>query len=375
MRRFPLILLLIALCVILSGCAFRPEVENQAYVLVLGIERGEDGQLELTAKIPKIGKSTDGKAEGGAASPYQTFTAQGSTWSNALENLQWVTPRELNLSHVKLLVVSDALASEVRFSDMIRDISETPHLYTTAHFAVCDGDVSAFVEAQQPVIGTRLSSDIDAAMRHYAAHGYIPESLLAEIYCASGSFYSDPVAARCSMDGDEAAKPASLVVAPDTAFSDAPKEVPQRFGGCAVFSHGALALNLGIRETQLLSLALGNSDALELDRDGVPCALRLEGRPKLKVEIQYGAVTVHLDMRFSCLNSLDRFDAQAASEQLANEYEALIQRCQAAGVEPFGFATVAARRFLTNADWIEFDWPARFAQARADVSISILPGI
>lgn len=375
MRRIPLIALLLAACVALSGCAFRPEVENQTYVLVLGIGELADGQLELTAKIPRIGESGKDEKEGGAASPYQTFSARGNTWSNALENLQWVTPRELNLSHLKLMVVSEVLASDGQFPELIREISETPHLYTTSHFAVCDSDVAAFVQAQQPVIGTRLSSDIDAAMRHYAAHGYIPESLFAELYYATGSYYSDPVAARCFTDGDENAEPAALIVSPNAFAADAPDEVPQRFGGCAVFHRGVLALSLGVRETQLLSLVLGSSDTLDLNRDGVPCALRLEGRPKLEVDQQDDPVTVRLEMRFSCLNSLESAESQAVSEQLVREYEALIHSCQATGVEPFGFASVAARRFLTDAEWIVFDWPARFAQANAEVRIAILPGV
>lgn len=375
MRRIPLIALLLSISVVVSGCAFRPEVENQAYVLVLGITELEDGHLELTAKIPRIGESGKGEKEGEASSPYQTFSARGSTWSDALENLQWVTPRELNLSHLKLMVVSEVLASDGQFPRLIREISETPHLYTTAHFVVCDSDVAAFVESQQPVIGTRLSSDIDAAMRHYAAHGYIPESLFAELYYATGSYYSDPVAARCFTDSDENAEPAALIVSPDAFAASAPEEVSPRFGGCAVFHRGVLALSLGVRETQLLSLVLGSSDTLDLNRDGVPCALRLEGKPKLEVDQQDDPVTVRLEMRFSCLNSLESAESQAVSEQLAREYEALIHSCQAAGVEPFGFASVASRRFLTDADWISFDWPARFNQARAEVRIAILPGV
>ena len=373
MRGFSLIALMLAACFALSGCAFRAEVENQAYVLILGIERREDGLLELTARVPKIGESSNGNKEGGAASPYQTFSARGTNWVNALENLQWITPRELNLSHIKLMIVSDTLASEADFSRLIREIAETPHLYTTAHFAVCDGEVSAFVDAMQPVIGTRLSSDVDAAMRHYAAHGYIPESLFAEVCCVSGSFYSDSVAARCFAGDIEETKAAAIIV-PDDASADTPKESPQRFGGCFVFRQGTLALSLDMRETQLLGLVLGNADSLELERDGVPCALRLEGKPSLAVDIRNHTVVARLEMRFSCLEVLDGDVAAALSNQLEAEFEALIRRCQAAHVEPFGFAAAAARRFLTDADWMAFDWRSRFAQSTVNVDISVIPG-
>ena len=36
---------------LLCGCGVSGEVENQAYVLVLGVDRADDGQLELTSSM------------------------------------------------------------------------------------------------------------------------------------------------------------------------------------------------------------------------------------------------------------------------------------------------------------------------------------
>ncbi len=56
MRVTRLFVLIALPCLLLCGCQRTGEVENQAYVLVLGMDRAEDGLLRLTARIPKVGK-------------------------------------------------------------------------------------------------------------------------------------------------------------------------------------------------------------------------------------------------------------------------------------------------------------------------------
>ena len=58
-----LLLLFIAAC--LSGCGESRQVENQAYILAMGLDLNEDGELVITALSPKI--SGGGSDEGGSS--------------------------------------------------------------------------------------------------------------------------------------------------------------------------------------------------------------------------------------------------------------------------------------------------------------------
>ena len=53
MRKAILIVLLAAIC-LLGGCGSSAQVEDQAYVIAMGIDRTDDGGIELSVQIPKI---------------------------------------------------------------------------------------------------------------------------------------------------------------------------------------------------------------------------------------------------------------------------------------------------------------------------------
>ena len=132
-----------------------------------------------------------------------------------MEQLQWSAARELNLSHIALIVASEALASSAAFPRLIDSVAETRHLYTTAAFVVCSGRARDFIEGQETILGAHLSSEIAAMFRHYAAHGYIPKASFAELYYATHSCYSDPTAIWGFPDAGELAtedQPAAAAV-------------------------------------------------------------------------------------------------------------------------------------------------------------------
>ena len=121
MRKRWLTLTLLAVALLLSGCRVSGEVENQAYVLALGVDRMDDGLLLLTARVPQIGKSGESGEKQGSGG-YLTFTGSGNGFPQALEALEQATPRQTNLSHIELIAVSEALASETDFAIYFLDI-------------------------------------------------------------------------------------------------------------------------------------------------------------------------------------------------------------------------------------------------------------
>lgn len=370
MRIARLTALLTALCLALCGCSISREVEHQAYVLVMGLDKA-DGGVELTIRIPKIGMS---KGDGGDdASPYLVFGARGSDFSQALEAMQLAVPRELNLSHLKLLIVSEALAGDAAFPTLINRVAEQPHLYTTARFVVCEGSAKAFVEAQKTVIGTRLSAEIDAEFTHYAEHGAIPDTTFADVYYASNSIYSDPIATRGFFaEGVEESQPALLTVDPSESpgvLAEAPSK--EFFAGTAIFRDGRLAGRLDAAETLLLNLALGKRETFAYDCGGKAYWLTPEGSPDRRVEIDDGAVRVGLSLRLSTIDAVSPEEARCIEGEIAAALEALIQKCQRVRLEPFGFAETAAGHFLTVPEWLAFDWRERFAAAEVEARVAL----
>ena len=372
MRKGCLTLLIAMVCALLSGCSLSQEVEHQAYALVLGVDRTSDGALEATIRIPRIGQSKSSQdRQSEEASPYMLYSARGGSFAQALERLRAVLPRDLNLSHITLLVVSEALASEEGFAELMRQIAETPHLYTSARFAVCAGSAAEFIRALKVAIGTRLSADIDAMFEHYAGLGSIPDSNLAEVYFATNTVYSDPAAIWAFLaPGEDAAEEAAAIgSAPRASAATAP--VRQRFEGAAIFSGGSLALRLDARDTLLMNLILGKQSSLALEHAGKSYTLTPVARPDTRVETAGDAARIRLRVTLTSIDDIDRAASRQIEDALASEMAALIEKCQAHGVEPFGFAGRAAARFATIDAWLAWDWRARFPEARAEVRVTL----
>lgn len=350
----------------LTGCRVSGELENQAYVLVLGMDRSAGGGLMLTAKVPQIGKSGDQDGDSGG---YLTFSAGGEGWPEALEALEQATPRKMNLSHIEMIVASETLAREADFDALVTRVSETPHLYTTARFAVCVGQARDFIDGLETVIGSRLSSEIDAMLDHYAEQGCVPRASFADAYYALKSIYGDPVAIRGRTVGDSETTAAMAVPAdgPETEASP----MKQRYLGAALFSRGRMAGALDAEQTAFMCLIRGERIALPVSCDGERYALTPEGAAKRSVAIDEGRVTLRVSLAFSALDDLCAADARTLEAVIEEKATGVIRTCQALQADPFGFAEAAAAHFLTIGDWMRFDWRSRYQTAGIEVEVRI----
>ena len=367
MRLLKTILIAMICCAMLAGCQSTSEVENQAYVLVLGVDRLDEGQLALTAIVPKIGKgggADEGKAQG---SPYLHFSVSGDSWTTALEALQWATPRQVNLSHIEMLVVSSMLAGEAGFPALMRQVSQTPHLYANARFVVCSGQARALVEAGETVIGTRMSAELKAMLRHYATQGYIPDSSFGEACYLADSIYSDAVAIWAVETGGEETGPSKEA---DGAMNIQETPMKQCFSGAALFREGVFLKALSPEETRLLQLAQGDKVTMTFDCSGKRYELTPEGSAR-RVEIGEDGVGISLSVRLSAAVPICTEDEERIEGELESALVGLIRRCQSDRCDPFGFAEAASRHFATVPKWQAFDWRSRYALAGLAVDADV----
>ena len=372
MRVRRLLPVLLAAVLALGGCRVSGEVENQAYVLVLGVDRLADGSMRLTARVPQIGKSAEPGKDAGSAG-YLTFSGSGFDYPQALKALEQATPRQSNLSHIKMIVVSEALASEADFAALIAHIAQTPHLYTTARFVICEGEAKDFVDAQRAVIGTRLSTEIEAMLDQYAQYGYIPRSSFAEAYYLSNSAYADPVAIHATLqDAQSADAPAAAQIdppAPDDSAAQSPMRL--RYSGAALFRNGQWVGTLDAGQTQLLGLIRGQVASLPFSCDGRAFTLTREGAVRREVKIDAGGVALSAALSFTTLDDVCEADIERLESSLSEALADLIRTCQALGTDPFGFADSAAGFFATLPAWQAFDWRSRYREATVTVNVEI----
>ncbi|MBR0369006.1 MAG: hypothetical protein IJH86_11520 [Clostridia bacterium] len=368
MRRI-IITLLLLIIPALSGCAVTGEVENQAYALVMGVDQTSAGGIDLTIRIPRIGHGDSG-GEGavGKGEPYLVLTASGDDYAQAMEHLQWAAARELNLSHLNLLIVSESLASGQDFPALIREIADTRHLYANAGFVVCEGRAGDFIEGQETLLGSHLSSDISAMFRHYAAHGFIPGATFADLYYATLSCYSDPTGIWGFPDSGEQAA-AAIIDTDEAALNVQTKTASSRqYLGTALFRDGVCVGRLDGAETLCLNLLTRQVAAFGFEADGRAWALSSTLPPRVRA--RRDGEKMIIDVTVS-LTGDDPGDPTAAEAAVERSITRVVERCKALRVEPFGFAAKAAAHFATLDDWLSYDWRARFPEADVRVKVHI----
>lgn len=375
MRRIMPLALCLALAALLTGCSSTGEVENQAYALVLGVERAGGGGIALTIRIPRIGKSGPDAQEAGSE-PYLVIAAEGDSYPQALERLQWAAARELNLSHLKLIIVSGALAASEDFPGLIRQIAETRHLFTTAGFIVCEGSARDFIEGQETILGTRMSSEITAMFRHYASHGYISRSTFADLYYDTLSGLGDPTGIWGFMDAGEQAQSdaeATAIIGNDgDALNRATLTASSRqYLGAAVFRDGRMVLRLDAGETLCLNLLTAKLDSFTWESGETRHTFSCARRPGRRVTLRGDAVSLEATVCLTCEDPASREALDAVAQDMSEALRAMVRRCQRANVEPFGFTERAAAHFLTLGDWRRFDWRGRYPDAVATVNVRI----
>ncbi len=375
--------LLLAACMLLGGCNNHAQVENQAFVLVMGLDRTEDGQLAMSAQIPRIaGNATSADGSGGS-SGYAQMRVTGANYEEALERLDWIAPRDLNPAQLKLVVLSRELAESPDCPALIDHLARTERLFTATRVVVCEGSAEEFVSKIQPTVGTRLSTDISALFEHCIGRGFTPRSRLADLYYLMNSVYCDPMIgyavlgpkAKSADDPDDdsgagEAQEASALSGELMDLSDEyESDIPMRFIGAALFRDGRMCGVLDGQQTVCANLLQNELDSFYYGFGDTSVEIIPEGFIHLRVDTDAEPPVLRVRGKLSLAAEELEIDVAALTRRLNEDMEATIRAAQRLGVDPFGFAEAAARHFATIDDWVRYGWRERYVEATPDVRI------
>lgn len=377
-KQILVLLFSVALAFSQYGCSSSLQVENQAYAIVMGLDREDNGQLRMCIQIPKIagnGAETQSDASGGSSGNYTRLEVRAESFNEALERMGWASPRRLNLSQLKLIVLSRALCEEAGNARLLRDIAQTQRLFTAARVAVCEGSACAFVAAIAPNVGLRMSADIQSTLDYEREIGLIPQGYLAELHYQTESVYSDPLAIyavqRQTEGGNaEEARAAFAFDQSTDALSEAnDSEIPVRYLGAAVFADGQMKGSFNAQQTIFANLLRNSLESFHFDNNGQSVNIVPVRATFVRVDTDTEPVRIHVSARLSiAAQQADPDEAQLRAD-LKRGIEDVFHAAQRMGAEPFGFAEKAAVHFATLGQWKAYDWRKRFTSAELEVEL------
>ena len=359
--------LFILLCcaVLLSGCATR-QMEEELLVIALTVDRDEAGNMTVSAKAPRNAASGDD-----GENSYIMAEATGSSFSDAVTMLNAATPRPLNFSQVREVMIGENAAKQDDFARLLQQIDALPRFRCSAALIVCKGEAKAFSKAQKPYIGTRLSRYTETTLSNYAGKGFTPKNSLCDGVRDLGKGFRDPLFILGAVNDFSDSAPHENAL--DTQAGQLPRksaETVEVFGAAATNGVCVSGYLTGY-EMALLHLIEGHVEALSL-RDNAGNALRVVARRPAEIKVDLRQKPILLFVRVFCEGEYTPGrppDEENVASCLQEDISAVIAHLQRLGCDGVGFGEVAVRQFLTVQDWEQLQWRDAYCQAVTEVQV------
>ncbi len=369
-----LLCLLLILCCSFSGCASR-NVEEELLVIVLAIDRAEQGDVTVAVKVPAntaAAGDSEGTSDGQAG--YMQLEATGHSFTDAVSMLNATTPRRLNFSQVREVVIGDETAKQRDFVRLLTLIDALPRFRCSAAVIICRGSALEFAENQKPIVGMRLSRYAENTLANYAGKGFSPDTDLCAGRRDLGAGFRDPLfilgAVNDFSKTDEPQTENSLSAEAGD-LSRHSIEAVEMFGAAATDGVAVCGYLTGY-EMALLHLIEGHVEALTVRVDGVPLHVTASKPAALGVDLSSSPAILRVDLRCEAQYPQgSETDEKAVEMLLERDILSLITNLQAMRCDGAGFGQIAVRRFLTVQEWEAFGWREVYTSARVQVHVSV----
>ena len=362
--------ILFLLCTLLTGCAPR-QLEEELLVIALTVDRNEAGDVTVSVKAPRSAASGGDEA----GDHYLMVEASGHTFSDALTMLNAATPRPLNFSQSREVIIGERAAKQENFARLLQQIDALPRFRCSAAVIVCKGEATAFSKAQKPYVGTRLSRYTETTLNNYAGKGFTPDTTLCDGVRDLGRGFCDPLFILGAVNDFSAVSPEHDENALDSSAGELPRqsaEAVEVFGAAATDGVCVSGYLTGY-EMALLHLMEGHVEALSL-RDEQDNVLRVLAARPAEIKVDFSREPLLLSVRVFCEGQYTPghpVNEAFIAGLLREDITAMLHHLQSLRCDGFGFGCHAVRQFLTVQDWEQAHWREAYCQAAIDVQVEL----
>lgn len=152
MGKFRLLLLGICLVPILSGCWDRTEINDLAFVVATGVDKGANHQYRFSVQVPlpsSLGGAGSSGGGGGTSGegPFLVAQGTGGNLREGIEDIQTRLSRRLYFSHRRVMVVGETLAKE-GIMETLNSVFIQPQSRLSTFLIISKGDAVSMLQAQ-----------------------------------------------------------------------------------------------------------------------------------------------------------------------------------------------------------------------------------
>ena len=274
-----LLCIIITICLFLSGCSYGKDVDEQSFVIAVGIDKGESFPLRVTfvfANPSGSGSGGGGSSEGGgggseggggesksSSSGPDIVTIEAPTTFSAARKLDAIKSKKINLTHTKLVVFSTDIAKE-GIKKYVDGFASSRDFRPNTYVCITSTSAQEYFNSVKPSQEKYLEKYYDHIMQKVASDK-VNESYLYYLYFNLIDSYSSSIVPLVGLSKNKLTNPAQSLHPHSDDFSyearagellrDASNKA--EILGCGVFRNDKLITTLGSFQTDLARL-IGN---------------------------------------------------------------------------------------------------------------------
>lgn len=179
-RKFFIFLLIIVLLFSLTGCYDAKSLETLAYVVALGLDIGENGNLKLSLQIAILSNAGDSGST--SQSSQSTVTSvECSTVEAGINLVNSYISKKVNLSHCKTIVISEELAV-TGISNEIFSFVNNLEIRPDCNIIISRCNASDFLDNSTPTLESVAARYYEFILTSSEYTGYSENSNLSDFY-------------------------------------------------------------------------------------------------------------------------------------------------------------------------------------------------
>ncbi|UOF92145.1 Ger(x)C family spore germination protein [Fodinisporobacter ferrooxydans] len=401
---------------LLSGCWSRMELEEQAFVPSIGLDKVPGGGISLTARIaiPSALGGGVGGGGGGGDKTSKIVSVQARTIGEAISLLSQTVERTPSFTHCSAVVFGESIARE-GIMKYLRSLVQYREFRRTIFIFTAKGKAADAFKNNKPVIERSPTRYIENIVKSADHTGLISTVALHDFLLASETPHSDgftmligsnqKVEKQAKKQEKQAAKQSTAQSRVLPVFGDTSKNAPDSAGsmkrnggnpieyiGTALYKKGKFITELDGNETQLLNMIRGDFKRGTItimdpvQKKGYVTITTSEARPP-KTEVTFRPDKMHPDIRISIHLEGDLFGQQTntdftkgqnrtelqkeAIQELESRLRLLVTKLRHQfKVDPMGIGTSTRKLFTRSQDFDSYDWAKAFDQANVHYDIS-----
>lgn len=405
-----LMLLLVGISTtLLAGCWDYLEIDETGIILALGIDKGKENKLSLTARIavPRVftgGASPESSGGSNGKRPVEVVTVEAPTFTGALNMMNTFISLRLSLKHVKTVVFSEEIARE-GIMTYLAVMARYPEFRRSVFITVCRNVTAReYLNSNFPVFESNPAKDAELLRLSSTYTNLIPaEPYFHFFYNDAKGYDADPTCHLISLQRDLPPGEGPQIQGEEWRSEGRyyPGELPRQGGnprellGTAVFRGDRLVGEINGDETTALKLVRNTFKRAEISFEdpqnpGKMVALKLHRRKAPTFEIDLSGpvprvhITVYLEgaligVQASGINYEEPYNRlileKAASDYLKKTIDKLIFRSQNAfRADILHVGKYVKHHFPTVQAWRDYRWlEERFpvAEITSEVQINI----